>query len=153
MGVGWLRTNITVVPISAFFLTIDFGPSFPRVGAVSFGGSPLTHCVGARIAMGSGFWAQIVSPKFLPCGGDRILDAQHVSVFSGEDLNRPVRAKHSTDLVLSRYRSHTRIRGSCGFLGVHALQLMSGNERFGHRAGPLNQAILSCYPPCSTLPV
>jgi hypothetical protein len=50
--------------------------------------------------MGSGFWAQIVSmPQFLPCGGDRILDAQHVSVFSGEDLNRPVRAKHSIDLV------------------------------------------------------
>jgi hypothetical protein len=100
MGVGWLRTNITVMPISAFFLAMDFGPSFPRVGAVSFGGSPLTHHVGARIAMGSGFWAQIVSmPQFLPCGGERILDAQHVSAFSGEDLNRPVRAKHSIDLV------------------------------------------------------
>jgi hypothetical protein len=32
MGVGWLRTNITVMPISAFFLTMDFGPSFPELG-------------------------------------------------------------------------------------------------------------------------
>jgi hypothetical protein len=28
--VGWLRTHIMVMPISALFLPIDFGPSFPQ---------------------------------------------------------------------------------------------------------------------------
>jgi hypothetical protein len=92
--------------------------------------------------MGSGFWAQIVSmPQSLPYGGDRILDAQHISAFSGEDVNRPVRAKRSIDLVRYLDIGHILASGEAAdFLECYALQLMSSNERFGHRAGPLNQS-------------
>jgi hypothetical protein len=87
-------------------------------------------------------------PQFLPC--DRILDAQHIAAFSGEDVNRPVRAKHSIDLVRYLDIGHVLASGEAAdFLECYALQLMASNERFGHRAGPLNQSILSCYPPCS----
>jgi hypothetical protein len=100
------------------------------------------HTIGARIAMGSRFWAQIVSmPQSLPYGGDRILDAQHISAFSGEDVNRPVRAKRSIDLVRYLDIGHILASGEAAdFLECYALQLMSSNERFGHRAGPLNQS-------------
>jgi hypothetical protein len=30
MEVGWLRTHIMVMPISALFLPIDLGPGFPQ---------------------------------------------------------------------------------------------------------------------------
>jgi hypothetical protein len=40
-------------------------------------------------------------PQFLPGGIDRILDGQHISAFSGEDMNCPICAKHS--IVLVRY--------------------------------------------------
>jgi hypothetical protein len=30
MGIGWLRTHMMAMPISALFLPIDFGPSFPQ---------------------------------------------------------------------------------------------------------------------------
>jgi hypothetical protein len=36
MGVGWLRTYIKLMPISALFLPIDFGLQLPRAGAISF---------------------------------------------------------------------------------------------------------------------
>jgi hypothetical protein len=42
MGVGWLRTHIRVLPMSALFLPIDFGPSFPRAGAI-FDGRAAEH--------------------------------------------------------------------------------------------------------------
>jgi hypothetical protein len=102
------------------------------------------HTIGARIAMGSGFWAQIVSmPQSLPYGGDRILDAQHISAFSGEDVNRPVRVKRSVDLVRYLDIGHVLASGEAAdFLECDTLQLVSSNERFGHRAGPLNQSIL-----------
>jgi hypothetical protein len=87
---------------------------------------------------------QIVSmPQSLPCGGDRVLDAHHICAFSGEDVNRPVRVKHSIDLVRYLYIGHILASGEAAdFLECNTLQLMSGNERFGHRAGPLNQSIL-----------
>jgi hypothetical protein len=57
--------------------------------------------------------------QFLPGGIDRILDAQHISAFSGEEheLSSLCEALYRLG-TLSRYRSHTRIRGSSGFLGV-----------------------------------
>ena len=80
-------------------------------------------------------------PQSLPYGGDRILDAQHISAFSGEDVNRPVRAKRSIDLVRYLDIGHILASGEAAdFLECYALQLMSSNERFGHRAGPLNQS-------------
>jgi hypothetical protein len=94
--------------------------------------------------MRSGFRTQIVSmPQFLPGGIDRILDAQHISAFSREDMNCPVCAKHFIDLV--RYLDIGHIlasREAADFLECDTLQLISSNERFGHRAGPLNQSIL-----------
>ena len=104
----------------------------PSAGAVSL------------VAMGSGFWAQIVSmPQSLPYGGDRILDAQHISAFSGEDVNCPVCAKHPIDFVRYLDIGHILASGEAAdFLECYALQLMSSNERFGHRASPLNQSIL-----------
>ena len=90
---------------------------------------------------GSGFRAQIVSmQQSLPCSRDGVLDAHHICAFSGEDVNRPVRVKRSIELV--RYLDIGHIfasREAADFLKCYALQLMSSNERFGHRAGPLNQ--------------
>jgi hypothetical protein len=103
--------------------------------------------------LGSGFWAQIVSmPQSVPCGGDRILDLHHISAFSGEDVNRPVRVKHSIDLVSYLDIGHILASGEApDFLECYALQLMSSNERFGHRADPLNRSI-QLLPPCSNTP-
>ena len=117
-------------------------------------GSALTHCGGARIAMGSGFWAQIVlMPQSLPCGSDRILDAHQISAFSGEDVNRPVRVKHSIDLVRYLNIGHILASGEAAdFLECYALQLMSINERFGHRAGSLESINPELHPPCSNTP-
>src|ERR1700730_2837052 len=92
------------------------------------------------ISMTSGFRTQIVSmPQFLPDGIDRILNAQHICAFSGEDMNCPVCAKHSIDLVRYLDIGHILASGEAAdFLEYDTLQLMSSNERFGHRAGPLN---------------
>jgi len=77
-------------------------------------------------------------PQSLPCGSDRILDAHQISAFSGEDANRPVRVKHSIDLVRYLNIGHILASGEAAdFLECYALQLMSINERFGHRAGSL----------------
>jgi hypothetical protein len=94
----------------------------------------------AVISMTSGFRTQIVSmSQFLPGGIDRILDAQHISAFSGEDMNCPVCAEHPIDFVRYLDISHIRASGeTADFLESDTLQLMSSNERFGHRAGPLN---------------
>jgi hypothetical protein len=81
-------------------------------------------------------------PQSLPYGGDRILDAQHISAFSREDMNCPVCAKHPIDLVRYLDIGHILASGeTADFLECDTLQLMSSNERFGHRAGPLNQSI------------
>jgi hypothetical protein len=78
-------------------------------------------------------------PQFLSGGIDRILDAQHISAFSGEDMNCPVCAKHFIDLVRNLDIGHILASGEAAdFLECDTLQLMSSNERFGHRAGPLN---------------
>ena len=88
--------------------------------------------------MTSGFWPQIVSiPQFLPGDIDRILDAQHISAFSREDMNCPVRMKRSVDLVRYLDIGHVLASGEAAdFLECDTLQLMSSNERFGHRAVP-----------------
>jgi hypothetical protein len=71
-------------------------------------------------------------------GCARILDAHHISAFSGEDVNRPVRVKHSIDLVSYLDIDHILASGEAAdFLECYALQLMSSNERFVHRAGSL----------------
>jgi hypothetical protein len=90
------------------------------------------------ISMTSGFWPQIVSiPQFLPGDIDRILDAQHISAFSREDMNCPVRMKRSVDLVRYLDIGHVLASGEAAdFLECDTLQLMSSNERFGHRAVP-----------------
>jgi hypothetical protein len=74
--------------------------------------------------------------QLLPRGVDRILNAQHVSAFSDEDVNRPVRAKHFIDLV--RYIDVGDILASgkaADLLEYDTFQIVSSNERFGHRAG------------------
>jgi len=82
-------------------------------------------------------------PQFLPGGIDRILDAQHISAFSGEDMNCPVCAKHPINFVGYLDIGHILASGEAAdFLECDTLQLMSSNERFGHRAGPSNQSIL-----------
>ena len=74
-------------------------------------------------------------PQSLPYGGDRILDAQHISAFSGEDVNRPVRMKRSVDLVRYFDIGHVLASGEAAdFLECDTLQLMSSNERFGRDA-------------------
>ena len=46
------------------------------------------------------FPPQIISlVESLPGSVNRILNARHVSSFSGEDVNRPVRVKHSIDPI------------------------------------------------------
>jgi hypothetical protein len=90
--------------------------------------------------MTSGFWTQIVSmSQSLPGGIDRVLDAQHICAFSGENMNCPVCAKHTIELVRNLDIGHILASGKAAdFLECNTLQLMSSNERFGHRAGPLN---------------
>ena len=76
----------------------------------------------------------------VPCGGDGILNAHQISAFSGKDVNRPVRVKRPVDFVRYLDIGHVLASGEgSDFLECYALQLMSSNERFGHRAGPLNQ--------------
>ena len=90
-------------------------------------------------------------PQFLPGGIDRILDAQHISAFSGEDMNCPVCAKHSIDLVRYLDIGHILASGEAAdFLECDTLQLMSSHERLGHRAGPLEYG--GCDPPYSNTP-
>jgi hypothetical protein len=124
----------------------DGGPSpVPKTQRNRVAGIFLGIISARLIPMGSGFWAQIVSlPQSVPCGGDRILNAHHISAFPGEDVNRPVRVKHSIDPIRYLDIGHILASGEAAdFLECYPLQLMSSNERFGHRAGPLNQSILS----------
>ena len=75
-------------------------------------------------------------PQFLPDGIDRILNAQHICAFSGEDMNRPVRVKLSIELVSYLDIGHIFASGEAAdFLKCYALHLMSSDERFGHRVG------------------
>jgi hypothetical protein len=75
-------------------------------------------------------------PQSLPRDVNRVLDAQHVRAFSGEEMNRPVCTKHSIGLVPDLDITHILTSGiATDFLECNALQVMSSNERLGHRAG------------------
>ena len=88
----------------------------------------------------------ILMQQSVPCGRDSILNARQISAFSGEDVNRPVRVKHSIDLVRYLDIGHIFASGEAAdFLECYALQLMSSNERFGHRGSleSINPELLS----------
>jgi hypothetical protein len=72
----------------------------------------------------------------------RILNPQHVSPFSGEDVYRPVRLQGSIHLVGDLDIAHIFAPGKASdLLERHTLQIVFSNERFGHR-GHLQSSIL-----------
>jgi hypothetical protein len=72
--------------------------------------------------------------QLLPRCVDRVLDPPHIRAVSGEDANRPVRAKHFIDAV--RYLDIGYIFASgkaADFREDNAFQIMSSKDGFCHR--------------------